>query len=411
MNEETKKAELDLEFSNFNLVDIPKDKFDGVARVLLRKMEQFEAASKPEKLKDEAGVGVFVPENVKYFFSELRNSLYREASEAVEQAEPEMTIGQREKEQEWLKKVEEQFNSWLTFDNPLQKLEDDLVERGCTKATIREYLNCGRQYMKYTKYDPKFTPHEVAGYINHLKEKKWQQQSINNHLIVLKLWFDCLGLRWPYKTRIRRDTKVTARSRTAPTLTPKQVEKLIHLVREKGTEEDKYLMTIATTWAPRRQELGEIIGSNFDWDGNTGILKFTPMKHNFERIHQVPSQLVPYLKPYKGDKLREWVVGTKFTKMCRKIGFQLPTKQDQMSKEERAKVKNRRLFTNVHAFRHSIQTELIKRGIPKETISIWFGYAQGRDMPSHYFTLDEEEVMRVDELILKKHPYVKYWAD
>jgi integrase len=432
MSDDIKKGEVELSHSNFNLSPIPEDRVDAVCNVLLRHMHRADEASRPAAnlARGEAGVGVLKEDksSIKYFFSQWKNSIYEEASEIIKNPDvmlgpgntysgPEECIGQAQEETKWVEALEKQFDAWLAKDESpfqlLERLQKDLREQGCTKGSQREYRNVSCQYMRWANYAPRFERGEVSAYILHLQGRGWKEGSISNHLVILKRWFEVLGRPWPFLRRKRRDLKVRERSRTAPTLTPKQVAQLVKLVKAKGIDEDRYLMAIATTWAPRREELGKINSMNFVWNDDTGTLKFMPMKNNYERIHRVPKELVPYLKPYsqQAPALREWVVGSKFTEMCHRIGFQLPGDVYKLPPEERKKVKNKRLFCNIHAFRHSIETELMKRGIPRHIINIWFGYSLGRDMPSYYYTVDAQEVQRADDQIMKKHPYVKLWAD
>jgi hypothetical protein len=420
--EEEKRGQLQLDFSQFTCMPIDYDKgkpetkgkFDAIGKVLLRKMHEFDAASeRPESRKDEGGIKTLDPMQIKFFFSEWRHALYQEATEAVEQDES--TKQHREQEQAWLVRVEQQFNQWLTIDNPIGKLEADLRRRHCTKATIKEYLNCGRQYMKYCNYDPKFDQEEVLGYIDSLEKKGWKALSVNNHKIVLRCWLDILGRPSPFPKRPDRGTKVTTRIKSAPSLKKEAVIKLIGLVKKHGTAQEKFILALCTTWAPRRQEICNIhngVESIFEWDSDEGFLKFQPMKHNFERYHLVPSQVMPYLRDYKREKdISESKVGRLFTQMCRRYGFELPTKEDKLPREKRGSVRNRRLFTNTHALRHSLQTELQDRKVDKSTIETWFGYASRHDMPSYYYSWDSEKLLKIDGEILKKHPFIKAWGD
>ena len=385
-----------------------KESFDHMGQALLRFMEKQEQLDKRNDRGEPInvpGTTIFNEDNVRYFFERWRSNVKQDLLEmddpeaiAITQAE---AIARVKDEVGHVDDLEKQFSRWVQIDNPVAKLQDDLLGRGCTKATLKTYTHVAIRYMRAHNYEPTFHKDELMAYMASLRREGFSESSLSVARIALKCWFDVLGVSWPYHDRPIHKPR-TRRSEKPIMFTKSQVTELINLVKERGTAEDKFYLCLATIWAPRRTELANITAENFEWNGEGGKLTFMPMKHGIEREHMIPAALVPYLKDQsaKAKSIPPAQMTNKFRSMCWRAGFKIP---GSYSKEPRNKRKN----YSWHAFRHSVVTALFEDGGFDQTrIRVWMGWADSSaGMPGHYYHPED-----IDVKIMAKHPFQRLWA-
>jgi integrase len=375
-------------------------KFRPIAQGLLKMMYRMDAQSRPEKLKGEAGSTIYHPENAKYFFSEWKNEILEDLVHLNDETvhgpdaiwvDPEQASKDVEQDVAYVEELEKLYDEWNKIDNPVQKLQDDLRARNCTEGTVQTYTRIAVRYMIRHNFAPTFDHHEVQQYINSLKGDMCpKSQKVNR--VVLKAWWDAMGMPWPLKDRRIHEERTEEEEKVA-SFTESQIKTLIKKVKShpKATDEDRFYVCLATTWAPRRVELASMKASNFNFNGKTGTLRFKPFKHGLLRQHSIPENLMPYLTGFDVKPCSQAVMSRKFREMCRRIDFKLP------------KNEVRRKNYGWHAFRHGLDTALLEAGINPAMVRKWFGWRPGA-MEEYYYMPEN-----LDAKVLAKHPYLKFW--
>lgn len=228
-------------------------------RFMRRELER----AQPEKLKGEVG-SLFQEEGIVAFFRRLREDI--EDSYVDDLSRESIIIDNAEKAaqlKEELQTVdvwEREFNKWLKQESPLARFKNDLVARGCAQTTITGFMSVARRYMHFTDFDPDFMIEELNGYLASLTDLAPGSRSF--HRTALKAWWEALALHWPYKDR-RIHSQAPDLLKSPPHFTREQIDRIVARVRARGNERDKFLICLATIYAPRRNELANITGSNY----------------------------------------------------------------------------------------------------------------------------------------------------
>ena len=275
-------------------------------------------------------------------------------------------------------------------------------------------------------YEPKFTKEELNRYLASLDADGLSERSKEIHRIVLKCWWEALGLSWPLSNR--RVHKKSTGKKTVSTFTVREIHHLISLVKQHGTAEDKFYICLATIFAPRRGEIGQINQKNFNWQGDSGTLFFQTEKHGLFREHIIPAELVPYLRNYNPPQTHSvHKMSKKFIQICKSVGFEIPQEKPCKKKgldgrkvptkairEElcpncewfkRGKCRYpHRLNCSWHAFRHALDSALLEAGIDHLLVRRWMGWKSYQGMEALYYIPNNLQAK-----VMAKHPFLKYW--
>lgn len=301
--------------------------------------------------------------------------------------------------------IEKDVLEWFRVENPVSKMTDDLKSRNCTEATIRTYKSVGTCFMRMFGFEPSFTIAEYNQFQNSYENAPASTK--NCYRSILELLWECAGFSFPLKKR-RMHQPHAIMPVIPPTLSPKTIARIISIVRDRGTAEEKYYFALATMFAPRRIELGEITAQNFMWNGKTGSLIFVPHKGSATRRHFIPAELTPFLKSFSQEVQhhRPDSMTRKFWRFVNHLDLPVPKLSKAEKQEYRAKRQRPRQF-GWHSIRHGLTVGLVQAGISETIVNRWMGWRSGsHPMVSIYFTPEDTSV---DNKVLAKHPFLKLW--
>lgn len=328
-------------------------------------------------------------EALTHHFTQLKNSMV-----AVEENTDNVTA------------IEKDVLQWFRVENPVSVMVNDLKARNCSEATIRTYKSVATSFMRLFDYEPEFSLSEFTQFLNSYGNAPVSTRK--SYRSILELLWEVQGLTFPLKGR-RMHQPHTIMPVIPPTLYPDKIARIIKAVKDRGTPEEKYYLCLATMYAPRRIELGEITAQNFMWNGKTGTLIFNPVKHGRTRKHFIPAELTPYLKEYSQlvQHHRPDSMTRRFWNFVNHLDLPVPKLSKAERQEYRAKKQNPRQY-GWHAFRHGLTVALTNQaGISGTMVNSWMGWRSGSNpMVSIYFT---PEPSSVDAIVMRKHPFLKLW--
>lgn len=380
-----------------------------LAKSFLRFMERELEEKQPDKLKGEVGC-LFREDTIASFFDRMREEAEHSYDDdgtdpnliAVSQAEKTVNIKHDvDAVNEW----ENSFGKWIKEQSPLAVLQKDLISRQCSPRTVNGFMRIAHRYMTYTHFEPEFSKDELFSYLGSLTELKMSTRDY--HRSVLHVWWDALGITYPLLHKKVHGQKRHG-AQPPPRWSKAEIAQMIKQVREKGTTEDKYYLALATFYAPRRAELGEITGQNFMWNGNTGTLSFLSLKGGLWRELTVPQELVSYLKDYsyQAQVKSPTDMGYYFHEVMSRIGFQIPKPPKRIVSYKTGKLVADKGHS-WHAFRHSLDDAFHQVGIDEAAIDVWMGWSTKATMSRYYHTPDPKDA---DAKVMAKHPYLKMWS-
>ncbi|MBA7472095.1 hypothetical protein ES707_07415 [subsurface metagenome] len=303
--------------------------------------------------------------------------------------------------------IEKDVLQWFRVENPVSKMTDDLKSRNCSEATIRTYKSVATSFMRMHDFEPQFTLSEFNLFVNSYENAPTSTRK--SYRSILELLWEIQGLTFPLKRR-RMHESHSIMPIIPPTLYPDKIARIIKAVKDRGTPEEKYYFCLATVFAPRRIELGEITAQNFMWNGKTGTLIFNPCKHGVTRKHHISEELTPYLKGFSQEVShhRPDSMTRKFWNFVNHLDLPVPKLSKAEKREYRTKRQRPRQF-GWHAFRHGLTVGLSQAGISDTAVNRWMGWRSGSQaspMVSIYFTPED---MDTDSIVMRKHPFLKLW--
>jgi len=359
-------------------------------------------------------------ENIRYFFQKWKRDIEQWRETAPDEGQGSIGEGVAVKyankvmvakeSTEALSFIEKEFGKWNREHNPVTMMVNDLRKRGCSKATVYSYRSVGNAFMRLFDYEPEFTLAEYNQFLNQFQESTLGTRRVYHD--ILKLLWEVQGLVFPLKQR-RMHKPHSIVPKVPPHFSAKDIARIIKIVKEKGTPEEKYYFCMATVYAPRRIELCEITAQNFTWNGKTGMLIFNPHKHGDTRQHLIPEELVPYLKDYSYQVKRMGTpqLSTKFWYFVEHLGLPVPRPSRSQRKKEMETLRDkhqRPRHYGWHAFRHSLTTGLSEAGLGDTMISSWMGWRSGNPAAPLIFTYTRG-AENIDAKVQRKHPFIKHW--
>jgi integrase len=361
------------------------------------------------------------PENIDYFFEKWRQDTKSKYEDDGDPTLPPIDYAEvkvkEQKDLEYVDIIETSFRKWNRERNPVTLMVNDLIDRGCSKATQTTYRSTANTFMRMFRYEPEFTLSEYNTFMREAQETSLSVKRL--YKSILKLLWEVQGLHFPVTSR-RMHERHSIMPKKIPEFSVKEVIDIIKTVKQFGSPEDKFYFCLATVWAPRRIELGELSADNFAWNRTSGGLTFVPHKQQGTpnvRSHYIPEGLSPYLKDYsqKVVPCSSCTMSDRFWKAVSRLGLKVPKlsirRRRPLQPEyilERACHKRRRGF-GWHAFRHTLTSALVETGLNDTLIGSWIGWQSGNQaapMVRQYYT-----PQNADEKVLKVHPFVKIWSN
>ncbi len=383
----------------------------NINQAFLELMSREQAAHQPEKLRGEVG-SLFRDDSIKSFFDrrreEVRDSWEPDhAPDSIVISEAEKTLKMAQ-ELDIISVQEARFDTWRhSEDCPLTKLETFLTVTKRKQGTRKFFMHAAQRYYKFNKFTPQFTDKELYDYLVELDVSGLAPRSVKQHRMALKRWWRVLGKQWPLEGITVSDE---IQEDEPPTFSKEQITRLIMLVKEKGTPEQKFYFVLSTVFGFRAGELGSITAKNFQWnDDNTGTLIVFTLKRGKKRVHHIPEGLTPFLKEYSyvAKPSCNTIMVEKFHRFCKHIGFPIP----KMPLKAHVDMNGKRIHVKGygwHAIRHSVDTALVETNVISEIyISQWMGWKSQQSMVRRYAVLD---ALKVDKEVQEKHPFLPLWT-
>lgn len=279
---------------------------------------------------------------------------------------------------------------WERSENPVRRLEENMVSRRCTEASIKSFVGGARRFMRHCGWEPQFTEREAASFMGTMAGFK--DGTMHYYRSMLKTFYLAMGKPAPfYGQKVHSDD---AEEVAAASFSASQIREIIGLARRKGSPEAQYYLALSTIFGFRRIELGRITPANFNWNGSGQVTSYMAMqcaKHGRKRVHQIPAGLEPYLKGYHATPKPSWKMGTKFVEFCEEIGYKPPKGY------------------SFHAVRHALVTGLIESGLDSLQVDRWMGWRSGQRgspiMAAIYYSPE-----KLDEQVMAKHPFLGEWC-
>lgn len=175
----------------------------------------------------------------------------------------------------------------------------------------------------------------------------------------------------------------------APALTREEVGQMVALaIRNELADHEAAYLAVATTYAPRREELSRLNPESVDW--KKGTIFIDTCKGGVAREHKIPPQIAAYLKKYNFST------------------YYSPFNMSRMyvSIEARAGVEHRE-GAGWHCVRRVLDTELVdKLGTAKAKTFLRWKTKASSEMALRYYTAEFE---KVDAKVFAKHPLLPLW--
>lgn len=233
---------------------------------------------------------------------------------------------------------------------------------------MRNFASICRRYLAFHNYDSNviWSRHAVMGYLG--ARRGMSQNTLDSTVCALKRLFSANGREWPLT---RRDTpRADKKRQRSKGLTSERVRDLIARVRFKGTAEQKFYLSLASTYGFRRDELGGVCADAIDQAAH--MISVDTLKGGLERVHHIPPQIRPYIYGYLSEleTRRDFQMNRLFNGMCKAVGF------------------TRKRGESWHSVRHSVITSL---------------KMEGGGGWRHYLPVDW-----VEDLARRGKPYVRY---
>jgi integrase len=381
----------------------------NINQAFLQIMAKEQESRQSSKMRGEVG-SLFRDDSITSFFDLLRKEVIDSwepdpAPDSIVISEAERTAKMAQ-ELKVVEVQEDRFQTWLREECPLAKLETFLAVTKRKDGTKKFFRHAAQRYYRFNQFAPEFSDKELFKYLIELDVAGLTPRSIKQHRMALKRWWRVLGYQWPLDGVTVSDE---IQEETPPTFSAEQVSRLVSLVKEKGTPEQKYYFALSTVFGCRAGELGNITAKNFQWnDDDTGILTVPTLKRGKKRVHHIPEGLTPFLKEYSymAKPSCNTIMGEKFHRFCKHIGFPIP----KMPLKNHVDMNGKKIHVKGygwHAIRHSLVTELVETHVSEIYISQWMGWKSQQSMVRRYAILD---ALKVDKEVQEKHPFLPLWT-
>lgn len=257
-----------------------------------------------------------------------------------------------------------------------------------TKNQYRAHVNDFLDYVKrrdasYEKWKERET---VYGYIDYLKKRRKVSQQHANYVIrgPVGCLFRLSGLRIPVK--LPRVVRGESGEEDNMGWTEEQVAAMVTAARQSDIR-TQALMATSTVYAPRISEIVKIEKKDIDF--KKMVITIHTVKHNLVRRHIIPEPIQFIICKYDWQPTTEQHLRDVFEAVVAKAGIQRKPRQ------------------SVHAFRHSLWTELSYLGYSSQEIYEFTGWSRGGTLGVYLPPLKYNP--NNDKKIYEKHPFLKYW--
>lgn len=277
---------------------------------------------------------------------------------------------------------------------------------GSEGKTRSLYLKYASDYLEYS--DGKFDRETVLKYLEKLKRKyKYSDGTLNFIFRVVRTLYNRNsaqfaneGIEWAFR---RGETpQIREKNIQAPALHPRTIERMISGVRENGAVDEAAFLALSSCYGLRRVEMIELKAD--DIKSRDRIIHITTAKHGRERSHQIPEEILPYLKNYDFDQpISEFAL----LSVWYRLEYNIKLKHIER--------------VGFHSIRRTLNT-LLARQLSDVTVKSFLRHKQrtSSDMTYRYsavtFVGEEEEsteltsdAQSTDSEVFAIHPFIEFW--
>jgi hypothetical protein len=287
-----------------------------------------------------------------------------------------------------------------TMPTGIEQLQAELGER-YAKKTKDEYIRVAGLFFTSAGDKPSYERHEFLAYFDSLLKAGRGQGTLD------MAWFTCKAIcrakNIPFPCRegfkgdqpkVRKislqEISVDGESYTicGPTPEYQQIADLIAWVKANGDDREKAYLALSTIYAMRAIEISTI---NKREDIKENRIFCRTAKGGQPKWHEIPQEVLDYIKGYKYPEVAESVIWSTFRSMRKRAGFSVETP------------------LTPHGIRRWLDTFYTSR--PDFNVYIWSDFARWSrkrgDMPGRYRHASSAEV---DRPVFAIHPLLPLWG-
>lgn len=281
---------------------------------------------------------------------------------------------------------------------------DELLENyakrlSCTGALRTQYLKYAAEYLRYA--DGQLTRETVLQFVEHMRSAGLSDGTVNFKYRLVRTLFERNQVEWPFNRGEApqiRENKVDA-----PAIDPEIIHEMIAAAQtKKGTTEQRFFLSLSSTYGVRRTELQNILPEDLLLDDR--VLHIATAKHGRDRNHMIPEQIVPYLAAYDfGPRVSDFYLLGIWYQLERLVGMEHTDR------------------VGFHSIRRTLDTVLLKK-LPDSTVSSFMRWKQrtSSSMPFRYSaqqfvgksgvkTKITGESLESDQEVFRVHPFINDW--
>lgn len=246
------------------------------------------------------------------------------------------------------------------------------------------YPNLASHFIELIGVKEVYTKADAITFLNYLSNSGRSKNTVRWSAYVLRKFYEALGLDFPLKEK-ELPPLPNSSEISAPVFSVDEVQKLIKVVREKGTPEMKVYLALSTTYGLRRSEMEVIQKSDVALDK---ILIHTT-KRGAPRWHIIPNEIgfiaVYPFEPITGDHLRTLFL-----------------------RAQRLARAGHEAGEGYHAIRRQLVTSLLGVGVPPPVVYDFMRWklSSRLGIMGEYTKLDHNVV---DRAVFKSHPFLEAW--
>ncbi len=294
----------------------------------------------------------------------------------------------------------QQTTTVLEANESLENLKLVLTSpRPRSPDTLTGYLSVARQFLAWLGDRVPPAEMDLRRYFLKRRDEGISDSTLRTTFAVLLKLYQANRWDWPL---IKEDRPEAPPEGTTPAFTREEVEQLIKN-QELYSKGERFYLTIATIYAPRRIELARI--KNRDIKDNT--IRIDTAKKGEKRTHLIPVEIMPYVEAYRPRENNVRTLSFMFHRICAKgLG-------------------EKKKGYGWHSFRYTVDTllpgALAKADKPLTLVGYFLRWSRrstgarflGTPMGGVYARPEilSEDPFFIDREVFEVHPFLSLWVD
>jgi len=260
-----------------------------------------------------------------------------------------------------------------------------LLLRNKSPDTRRQYLYYIEEFLKFAGTKGPYDEWTIRKFSESLEKKGYSASYVSVAFWAVKLLLKAQNqaLKITLGELLPKEEK-----RRQPTMELENVRRLIGAVKMRGTELQKVLLALSSTYGLRQSELGAVSQEDLNLLERTILIR--TKKGGRTRRHYLPDEILPIVGNFSFDgALHPTTLNIIFKQICSLA---------------RVKREKREVW---HSIRRRLLVELINARLPDEVVYSFMRWKR-REMPmiSIYYNPKDEEV---DRQVFSVHPFLNSW--